>query len=136
MLQDSKVNVSLVNNVLHLQPNPIIEVPMAESKTSQLLLNTCKDLKRIISKYPKMEGELSRAALELLNEGVLDFMEVGNDPNRIIEIVRYLPQEVRVDNLYTFNGEKNKRLEFHLRVLVKTLLEELDRIKNKTGQVL
>lgn len=63
-------------------------------------------------------------------------MEVGNDPNRIIEIVRYLPQEVRVDNVYSFSGDKNKRLDFHLRVLLKALLEELDRIKVKTGQVL
>ena len=56
LLQDSKVSISTVNNVVQLQSNPIIEVPMAESKTSQLLLNICKDLKRIISKYPKIQG--------------------------------------------------------------------------------
>lgn len=42
LLIDSKVDVAMVGNVVQLQANPIIEVPMSESKTSQLLLSVCK----------------------------------------------------------------------------------------------
>lgn len=63
LIQDSKVNVSVVNNVVQLQANPIVEIPMAESKTSQLLLTICKDVKRIIGKYPKINGELSQSVV-------------------------------------------------------------------------
>lgn len=43
--------------------------------------------------------------------------------DRLVEIVKYQPQVVRVENVYTVNNEKNKKVEFHLRVLIKALLE-------------
>ena len=42
LLVDSKVDVAMIGNVVQLQANPIIEVPMSEYKTSQLLLSVCK----------------------------------------------------------------------------------------------
>lgn len=35
--------------------------------------------------------------------------------------------------MYTFNSEKNRKAEFHLKVLIKALLDEMERIKLKTG---
>ena len=55
---------------------------------------------------------------------------------RVVEIVKYVPEIVKVENVYAYSSEKSKRVEFHLRVLIKALLEELEKIKRKTGIVL
>ena len=54
----------------------------------------------------------------------------------MIDIVKYVPEVIKVENVYAYSSEKSRRVEFHLRVLVKALLEELETIKNKTGLVL
>lgn len=43
---------------------------------------------------------------------------------------------VKVDNVYAYSSEKSRKIEFHLRVLVKALLEELEKVRRKTGVVL
>ncbi len=55
---------------------------------------------------------------------------------RLVEIVKYVPQVVKVENVYAYSSEKSRKVEFHLRVLVKALLEELEKLKIKTGAVL
>jgi hypothetical protein len=55
---------------------------------------------------------------------------------RIVEIVKIMPEIVRVDNVYTYSNEKSRKVEFHLRVLVKALLEELEKVRRKTGVTL
>jgi hypothetical protein len=50
--------------------------------------------------------------------------------------VRYVPQVVKVENVYAYSSEKSRKIEFHLRVLVKALLEELEKVKRKTNSVL
>lgn len=62
-------------------------------------------------------------------------MEV-DELERVIEIVKYVPEIVKVENVYAYSSEKSKRIEFHLRVLIKALLEELEKIRRKTGLVL
>ena len=54
----------------------------------------------------------------------------------MVSIVKIQTEVVKVDNVYTQSSEKERRKEFHLRVLVKALLEELDKIRAKTGVVL
>ena len=46
---------------------------------------------------------------------------------RNVGFVEYVPQVVKVENVYNYGAsvEKSKRTELHLRVLIKTLLEEL-----------
>lgn len=51
-------------------------------------------------------------------------------------MVKYVPQVVKVENVYAYSSEKSRKIEFHLRVLVKALLEELEKIRRKTGVVL
>ena len=43
--------------------------------------------------------------------------------DRLVEIVKYEPQVVKVENVYAYNSEKSRKVEFHLRVLIKALLE-------------
>lgn len=62
-------------------------------------------------------------------------MEV-DEFERVVEIVKYVPEIVKVENVYAYSSEKSKRIEFHLRILIKALLEELEKIKRKTGIVL
>ena len=58
-------------------------------------------------------------------------MEV-DEFERVVEIVKYVPEIVKVENVYAYSSEKSKRIEFHLRVLIKALLEELE---NEMAQV-
>ncbi len=51
-------------------------------------------------------------------------MEV-DELERVVSIVKYVPEIVKVENVYAYSSEKSKRIEFHLRVLIKALLEEL-----------
>lgn len=62
-------------------------------------------------------------------------MEV-DELERVVSIVKYVPEVVKVENVYAYSSEKSKRIEFHLRVLIKALLEELEKIKRKTGVVI
>ena len=50
--------------------------------------------------------------------------------------MKYVPQTVRVENVYAYSSAKSRKVEFHLRVLVKALLEELEKLKLRTGAVL
>jgi hypothetical protein len=50
-----------------------------------------------------------------------------------MQLVRYVPQIVKVDNVYTASTEKERKKEFHLRVLIKVLLDELEKLKARTG---
>lgn len=40
---------------------------------------------------------------------------------------------VRVENVYTYSSAKDKKIEFYLRVLIKALLEEFEKVKAKVG---
>jgi hypothetical protein len=55
--------------------------------------------------------------------------------SKITEIVRYVPSLVKVENIYSVNNDKQRKLEFHLKVLLKALLIEFDKIKLKSGVV-
>ena len=50
--------------------------------------------------------------------------------------MKYVPQVEKVDNVYDYSSEKSRRIEVHLRVLVKALLEELEKLRKRTGAVL
>ena len=59
-----------------------------------------------------------------------------DDIDRIVEIVKFVPQTVRVENVYAYAGSRARKAHYHLRVLLKILLEELMKLKLKTGAVL
>lgn len=55
---------------------------------------------------------------------------------KLIQIVKFVPQIVKVENVYKQSTAKERKVEFHLRVLIKALLEELEKVRAKTGIVL
>lgn len=69
-------------------------------------------------------------------------MEVFDDAvsleelERIVEVVKFQPEIIKVENVYQYNSDKNLKAIFHLRIMIKALLEELFKIKEKNGLVL
>ena len=59
---------------------------------------------------------------EFFQQELIDIIEV-DELDRVVEIVKYVPDVYRVENVYAYSSEKSRRIEFHLRVLVKALLE-------------
>jgi hypothetical protein len=70
--------------------------------------------------------------LELLNKEVVNVAD-SHGLSKITEIVRFVPSLVKVENIYNVNNDKQRKLEFHLKVLLKALLLEFEKMKAKTG---
>ena len=92
-------------------------------------------MKKYFEKYPKLKDECDSRLYEFFQQELIDIIEV-DELERVVEIVKYVPEVVKVENVYAYSSEKTKRVEFHLRVLIKALLEEIEKIKLKTGLVL
>ena len=69
---------------------------------------------------------------EYLSTELVDTI-LHEDLDRIVEITKYVPQMVRVENVYTYDSEKTRKVEFHLRLLLKALLDELLRVQSAYG---
>ncbi len=89
-------------------------------------------LKTLSTKYPKLLTEIDAKLIEFFQQELIDVIEV-DELDRLVEIVKFVPQTVRVENVYSYCSEKTRRVEFHLRVLIKALLEELEKIRLRTG---
>lgn len=83
-------------------------------------------------KYPALNKEISSELSEFFSQEIIDLIEV-DELDRLVSIVKYEPHVVKVDNVYSYSSEKSRKVEFHLRVLIKTLLEEMEKMKAKTG---
>ena len=92
-------------------------------------------MKTFTSKYPKLMGEMDGRLTEFFQQELIDVMEV-DELDRIVEIVKCVPHTVKVENVYAYSSEKSRKVEFHLRVLIKALLEELEKLRARTGCVL
>ena len=58
---------------------------------------------------------------------------MADEFDKLVSIVKFEPQVVKVDNVYAYSSEKSRKVEFHLRVLIKALLEEMEKVKARTG---
>lgn len=56
-----------------------------------------------------------------------------DEMERIIEVVKYQPEIIKVENVYQYNNDKSLKAIFHLKVMVKALLEELLRLRDRSG---
>ena len=113
----------------------VVEVPVQDTHTKQLIHLFAGQLKNLFFKYPKLQDEIDERIAEFVREEVIELMSV-DEIDRLVQIVRYVPQTIKVDNVYTHSSEKERKVEFHLRVLIKALLEELEKIRARTGVVL
>jgi hypothetical protein len=90
--------------------------------------------KKLFTKYPKLYDEMDSRLSEFFSQELIDVMEV-DELDRIVEVVKYVPQVVKVENVYAYSSEKSRKVEFHLRVLIKALLEEMEKMKLRSGVV-
>lgn len=112
-----------------------VEVPVMETRTKSLLHLFSVQLKKLSAKYPKLLAEFDTRITEYFSQELIDVLEVDSI-DRLVEIVKFVPQTVRVENVYAYSSSRSRKVEFHLRVLVKALLEELEKLKLRTGAVL
>lgn len=113
----------------------VVEVPVQDVRTKHLIHLFATQMKKYVDKYPKLREECDIRLTEFFQQEVIDLLE-ADDFERVVSIVKYVPEFHRVENVYAYSSEKSRRVEFHLRVLVKALLEELEKIKRKSGLVL
>ena len=92
-------------------------------------------MKKNFDKYPKLRDECDSRLYEFFQQELIDVIEI-DELERVVEIVKYVPEVVKVENVYAYSSEKSRKVEFHLRVLVKALLEELEKLKRRTGATL
>jgi hypothetical protein len=79
------------------------EVPVQDSRTKYLISALASHVRRINEKYPKLKGELDVKLQELLSSELTEVLE-GDSLDRIVDIVRYVPQMVKVENVYTYSS--------------------------------
>ena len=113
----------------------VVEVPVQDARTKQLIHLLAVQMKRFTEKYPKLNDEMDVRLTEFFQQELVDVIEV-DEVDRLVEIVKYVPQVVKVENVYAYSSEKSRKVEFHLRVLIKALLEELEKMKIKYGAIL
>ena len=138
ILRDHKVEVyKTAGDIVHLErfSEKVVEVPVQDARTKQLIHLLAVQMKKFTSKYPKLSDEMDTRLTEYFQEELIDMIEV-DEVDRLVSIVKYVPQVVKVENVYAYSSEKSRKVEFHLRVLIKALLEELEKMKAKTGAVL
>lgn len=120
---------------IELKSEKTVEVPVQDARTKHLILALANNLKRLSAKYPKLLAEMDEKLVEFFQQEVIDYIDIDS-LDRVVEIVRFVPQAVRVENVYAYSSAKSRRVEFHLRVLIKALLEELEKVKGRYGAVL
>ena len=93
-------------------------------------------LKIILKTFPQLRSSLREEVVDIINLEVFDDAISIQEIERIFEVIKYKTEIVRVDNVYTYNNETHLRTIFHLKVMVKALLDELTKVKEKTQVVL
>ena len=103
-----------------------------QTEDKKLLISLARQLKLITEKYPKVLEDVSQEIRFLFSNGdfLKELIEVGSY-GRLKEIITYQPEVIRVDNVYSYSNKKDQELIFNLRVLVKSLLEEIESIRIK-----
>lgn len=81
-------------------------------------------MKKNFDKYPKLREECDERLIEFFQSDLIDVID-ADELERVVSIVKIVPEVVKVDNVYAYSSEKSRKIEFHLRVLLKALLEEL-----------
>lgn len=60
-------------------------------------------------KYPKLSGEINERLAEFFQQEIIDIIEV-DEVDRLVEIVKYKPQIVKVQNVYAYSSEKSRKV--------------------------
>lgn len=72
---------------------------MQDARTKELVHSLGHYVKKIITKYPKLKQELDMQLQDYLSTELIEIIMTDN-LDKIVEIVKYVPQVVRVENVY------------------------------------
>ena len=84
-------------------------------------------------KFPELQTHCSSKISQLFQSELLVELIEGASIERLKEIIVYEVKEVRVDDVYTYDNSKEMKMIFHLKAMLKKLLEELMGIRKKHG---
>lgn len=82
-----------------------------------------KEIKKLLDKYPQLKGELTVEMLSFLEIEIIEEIYVDGGLGWLKEIMVEKIKEIRVDNVYMYYSKSDKELIFHLRILLKALLD-------------
>ena len=124
MLRGENIQASVASGVVTITEyrEKVIEVPIQDARTKHLIHMLAVQMKKNFDKYPKLRDECDSRLYEFFQQELIDVIE-ADEFDRIVEIVKYVPEVVKVENVYAYSSEKSRKVEFHLRILVKALLE-------------
>lgn len=111
ILQRSGVSVYNINGVetIEVKSEKTIEVPVQDTRTKQLIHLLAVNLRNLSSKYPKLLTELDQRLVEYFQQELIDVIEV-DELDRVVEIIKYVPQAVRVENTFSYGCTKNRKV--------------------------
>jgi hypothetical protein len=140
ILAKEDIHAFVSGNVIVLEPvvgaGKTVYYQTLETRTKNLLNLMGRQFKRLLNKYPDIKAELGAQLYEYLTLEVFDEALSLDEMERIVEVVKFQPEVVKVENVYNYNNDKHLKAIFHLKIMVKTLLEELMKLKDKSGLVL
>lgn len=105
----------------------------SEERTKKLLGLLVGQFKGLLNRFPLLREQLSGQLLEVLSLEIFEDAIALEEIERIFEVVKYRTDIVKVENVYTYNNEAHLKTIFHLKIMIATLLAELEKVKVKTG---
>lgn len=123
LMRSEGIGSSVVNGVVNVidYRDRVVEVPVSDARTKHLIHMLAVQMKKYFDKYPKLREECDVRLVEFFQQEIIDLIEV-DEMERVVEIVKFVPDVVKVENVYAYSSEKSRKVEFHLRVLIKALL--------------
>ena len=99
------LEASIVNGVVHLTEykDRVVEVPVQEARTKHLIHMLAVQMRKFFEKYPKLKDECDSRLYEFFQQELIDIIEV-DELDRVVEIVKYVPDVVKVENVYAYSS--------------------------------
>lgn len=66
-------------------------------------------MKKNFDKYPKLREECDSRLYEFFQQEIIDVMEI-DELDRVVEIVKFVPEIVKVENVYAYSSEKSRKV--------------------------
>lgn len=134
-LEDEGIDLIECNGWVNLAVTEVRvhEVQSQDTKLRELLGILSGEFKRVYLKFPELKNHCSSRLVEIFQSEVLVELIEGASLERLKEIIVHEVKEVRVADVYQYESSKEVKMIFHLRMLLKTLLEEMMRCRTTYG---
>lgn len=111
LIRGEGIATSVINGVVTIgeQRERVVEVPVSDARTKHLIHMLAVQMKKFVDKYPKLLTECDARLTEFFQQELIDCIEV-DEIDRIVEIVKYVPDVVKVENVYAYSSEKSRKV--------------------------